>query len=264
MSRTIYKEPLNSMLRYQLDMTDSADNSKAISIQGLNKYYKKLHAVKDVSFEVTRGDFFGFLGPNGAGKTTTINVITGLSNYASGTVRVLGNDVTKAYRQTRRLVGLCGQEFNFDPFLDLHRLLIYQAGYFGINKTVASDRAEELLKKFHLWEKRKEDYRVLSGGMKRRLLICRSLIHDPEILILDEPTAGADLYLKYMIWDFLRELNHAGKTIFLTTHYMEEAETLCKSIAIIHQGRIVRIGEKDKVLQGKSLEHVFREMTQYE
>ena len=233
----------------------------AISIKNLTKFYDKFKALDDISFEVKRGDFFAFLGPNGAGKTTTINVVTGLSNYQAGNVQVFGYDVTREYRDTRRLIGLCAQEFNFDPFLTIHRLLVYQAGYFGIPEGEASRRADKLLERFQLSEKRNVKHRALSGGMKKRLLICRALIHDPEILILDEPTAGCDLELKFRIWDYLLQLNKEGKTIFLTTHYMEEAEKLCKTIGIINQGRIVRIGEKKTVLQDKSLETVFLELT---
>jgi ABC-2 type transport system ATP-binding protein len=237
------------------------NSDKAISINNLTKYYGKLQALDNVSFEIKRGDFFAFLGPNGAGKTTTINVITGLSNYQSGEVTVFGYNTTKDYLQARRLIGLCAQEFNFDPFLTIHQLLVYQAGYFGVLPHAAERRADQLLERFGLIEKRNVKHRALSGGMKKRLLICRALIHDPEILILDEPTAGCDLELKYLIWDYLTQLNGEGKTIFLTTHYMEEAEKLCKTIGIINHGRIVRIGDKKEVLRDKTLEAVFLEVT---
>jgi len=238
------------------------DSEVAISIANLSKYYKKFQALNDVSFDVQRGDFFAFIGPNGAGKTTTINVITGLSNYREGKVKVFGYDNRLEYIQARKLVGLCAQEFNFDPFLTIHELLVCQAGYFGIRPPVAAKRADELIERFSLTDKRNVKHRALSGGMKKRLLICRALIHDPEILILDEPTAGCDLELKYQIWDYLTQLNNEGKTIFLTTHYMEEAEKLCKTIGIINRGKIVRIGKKKEVLQDKSLEAVFLEVTQ--
>ncbi len=238
--------------------------TEAIRVDGLHKHYKTLHALKGISFGVQPGDFFSFLGPNGAGKTTTIQCVTGLANFSQGSIRVFGRDVVKEYREARRLVGLCGQEFNFDPFLDIRQLLVYQAGYFGIAKSEAEDRAESLLKRFKLWEKKSGDFRALSGGMKRRLLICRALIHNPRVLILDEPTAGADLELKYHIWEYLREINAQGVTIFLTTHYMEEAEALSKTIAIIRQGQIVKIGSKEEVLQGRSLENVFLELTRDE
>jgi len=233
----------------------------AISIKNLSKFYGQLQALKDVSLQIKRGDFFGFLGPNGAGKTTTINVITGLSNYQKGHVQVFGYDVTQQYRQTRPLIGLCAQEFNFDPFLTIHHLLVYQAGYFGIPEREAVKRADELLERFQLIDKRNVKHRALSGGMKKRLLLCRALIHDPEILILDEPTAGCDLELKFLIWDYLQQLNKEGKTIFLTTHYMEEAEKLCRTIGIINHGGIVKIGDKQQLLQDKSLETVFLEVT---
>ena len=240
------------------------DSKTAISISNLSKFYKKFQALDNIEFQVKRGDFFAFLGPNGAGKTTTINVITGLSNYQTGEVKIFGYDVTTEYRQSRSLIGLCAQEFNFDPFLTIHQLLVYQAGYFGIAPAKASERADQLLERFQLTEKRNMKHRALSGGMKKRLLICRSLIHDPEILILDEPTAGCDLELKYLIWDYLRQLNNEGKTIFLTTHYMEEAEKLCKTIGIINKGRIVKIGNKQDVLIDKNLETVFLEATNNE
>ena len=233
----------------------------AISIKNVTKYYQDFRALDNIAFKVHRGDFFAFLGPNGAGKTTTINVITGLSNYLSGEVQVFGYNTIIEYPQTRRLVGLCAQEFNFDPFLSIQQLLVYQAGYFGILPSIAKKRADELLARFQLSDKRKYKFRALSGGMKKRLLLCRSLIHDPEILILDEPTAGCDLELKFLIWDYLTQLNREGKTIFLTTHNMEEVEKLCKTIGIINHGRIVRIGEKKEVLKDKSLEDVFLEVT---
>ena len=233
----------------------------AISIKNLTKFYKKFKALDDVAFEVKRGDFFAFLGPNGAGKTTTINVLTGLSNYQSGDVRVFGYDTTNEYMNARRLIGLCAQESNFDPFLTIYQLLVYQAEYFGLPPWQAKRRANELLDRFQLSDKRNCKHRALSGGMKKRLLLCRALIHDPEILILDEPTAGRDLELKFLIWDYLAQLNKEGKTIFLTTHYMQEAEKLCKTIGIIHNGKIVKIGDKKEILQDKSLEDVFLELT---
>ena len=237
------------------------DSQNAIVIKDLSKFYGKFPALKDISFQVKRGDFFAFLGPNGAGKTTTINVLTGLSNFQSGEVKIFGYSTTKDYIQARRLVGLCAQEFNFDPFLTIRNLLVFQAGYFGILPPKASKKADELLKRFGLYEKRNQKHRALSGGMKKRLLLCRALIHEPEIIILDEPTAGCDLELKFQIWDYLKQLNNEGKTIFLTTHYMEEAEKLCKTIGIVNNGQIVRIGEKKQILQDKSLQDVFMEVT---
>lgn len=233
----------------------------AISIKNLTKFYRKFQALDNVSFDVKRGDFFAFLGPNGAGKTTTINIMTGLSNYQSGDVSVFGYNVTDDYLHTRRLIGLCAQESNFDPFLNIYQLLVYQAEYFGIPPGEAKRRANAMLERFQFADKRTCKHRALSSGMKKRLLLCRALIHDPEIVILDEPTAGCDLELKFLIWDYLAQLNKEGKTIFLTTHYMEEAEKLCKTIGIINRGRIVRIGDKKTILQDKSLEDVFLELT---
>lgn len=240
------------------------DSKRAIDIQNLTKHYGDVRALDNVSFSVKRGDFFAFLGPNGAGKTTTINAITGLSNFQKGEVKVFGYNTTKEYIHTRRLIGLCAQEFNFDPFFTIRELLIYQAGYFGILPKEAAKRADQLLERFKIIAKRNAKHRSLSGGMKKRLLLCRALIHEPEILILDEPTAGCDLELKFLIWDYLKQLNEEGKTIFLTTHNMEEAEKLCRTIGIINHGRIVRIGEKREVLRDKSLEDVFLEVTESE
>jgi ABC-2 type transport system ATP-binding protein len=234
---------------------------KAISIKNLSKSYKSLKAVDDVSFDVEAGDFIAFLGPNGAGKTTTIHSITGLSNFQQGSITVFGHDVVKDYRKTRPLIGLCPQEFNFDPFLSIEQLLVYQAGYFGVPKHTAVKRAQELLRNFGIYEKRSADFRKLSGGMKRRLLLCRALIHNPEILMLDEPTAGADLEVKHHIWEYLSDLNKKGKTIFLTTHYMEEAERLAKTVIIIDKGRIVHHGDKESLIRDQSLEKTFLELT---
>ncbi|MBI3252132.1 MAG: ABC transporter ATP-binding protein [Candidatus Omnitrophica bacterium] len=233
----------------------------AISIRKLVKVYGALRAVDGIDLEVAEGDFVGFLGPNGAGKTTTIHSITGLCNFQGGSMRVFGLDVVSDYRKTRPLIGLCPQEFNFDPFLSIHGLLVYQAGYFGIPKSVAAKKADELLGYFRLSEKRNVDFRKLSGGMKKRLLLCRALVHDPKILILDEPTAGADVELKYQIWNFLEDLNKKGKTIFLTTHYMEEAERLSRKIVIIHKGRILHHGDKEALVRDQSLEKKYLELT---
>ena len=233
----------------------------AIRVSHLTKRYGNFQALDDVSLEVSQGDFVGFLGRNGAGKTTTIHSITGLSNFQAGRIEVFGMDIVEDYRKTRPLIGLCPQEFNLDPFLTIENILVYQAGYFGVPKIDAVKRARELLAYFQLDDKKKLDFRKLSGGMKRRLLLCRALVHDPKILILDEPTAGADLELRYHIWDYLQELNHQGKTIFLTTHYMEEAEKLSKSIMIIDKGKIVHSGSKEALTKDQSLEKRFLELT---
>lgn len=220
----------------------------AIQVQQLTKFYARRKALDQISFSVPEGDFFGFLGPNGAGKTTTIHAITGLVNYQSGTIKVFGYDVVNDYRKTRALIGFVPQEFNFDPYLTAEQILTFEAGYFSVPKREAKARAEELLAKFDLLNHRKLDYRKLSGGMKRRLLLARGLMHKPKILILDEPTAGVDLELRMKLWEQLKEFNDQGMTIFLTTHYIEEAEKLCKRIGVIHQGRMIAEDSKDKLI----------------
>jgi ABC-2 type transport system ATP-binding protein len=234
----------------------------AIRVKDLVKLYGPLRAIDGISFEVPEGEFLSFLGPNGAGKTTTINAITGLGNFQSGSVEVFGLDVVRDYRKTRPLIGLCPQEFNFDPFLSIEQLLVYQAGYFGVPKAEAVRRARGLLTRFRLSEKRNVNFRKLSGGMKRRLLICRALIHEPKVLILDEPTAGADVELKHHIWNYLTDINKKGLTIFLTTHYMEEAEKLSKTVIIINKGRIVHHGDKASLVRDASLEKTYMKLTQ--
>ncbi len=226
--------------------------SIAIEIKGLTKFYRNFQALKEISFEVKEGEFFGFLGPNGAGKTTTISIITGLANYNSGMVRVFGYDVVREYRKARALIGLVPQEFNFDPFLTAEQILIYEAGYFGVPKREARLRADELLKQFDLEPYRKLDFRKLSGGLKRRLLITRALMHRPKILIVDEPTAGLDLELRYRLWDFFKKTNEEGVTIFLTTHYIEEAEKLCNRIGVIHQGSMIEVDDKERLMKRMS------------
>lgn len=228
----------------------------AVSIQHLSKYYKNFKALDDVSFDVAPGEFFGFLGPNGAGKTTTISAITGLANYDSGKVEVFGHDVTSDYRASRRQIGLVPQEFNFDPFLTVEQILMFEGGYFGIPRKETRARADELLARFSITEKKSYGYKKMSGGMKRRLLIARALMHRPKILILDEPTAGVDLELRYDLWDFLRDLNRQGTTIFLTTHYIEEAERLCSRIGVIHRGRIAACEPTEKLIRKMSGDQV--------
>jgi ABC-2 type transport system ATP-binding protein len=220
----------------------------AIAIDNLVKHYGSLKAVDGLSLTVKQGEFFGLLGPNGAGKTTTISAIVGLVRYDGGAIRVMGHDVVGDYRQARQLVGLSAQEYNFDRYLTIEEVLIYQAGYFGIPAAVARPRAHALLKQFSLFDKRDVDYMKLSGGMKRRLTIARALIHEPKVLILDEPTAGTDVALRLELWEQLRELNRQGLTIVLTTHYLEEAEELCKRIAIMRAGRIVALDETQRLV----------------
>ncbi len=213
--------------------------ASAISIKNLTKFYGSFKAVNDLCLEIPEGEFFGFLGPNGAGKTTTINAITGLGNFNQGDIRVMGHDVVRDYKKTRSAIGLAPQEVNFDPFLDCRQILFYTGGYYGLGRRASKKRAEELLHKFNLFEHGQLGYKKLSGGLKRRLLIARSLVHKPQILILDEPTAGVDLELRYQLWEELRRMNREGVTIILTTHYIEEAEKLCHRIGIIHEGKLV-------------------------
>jgi len=224
-------------------------NDTAISIKSLVKNYNSTEAVNNISFDIKQGEFFGFLGPNGAGKTSTINSITGVANFNSGKIEVFGNDVVKDYRKARSYIGLAPQEFDFDPFLTVFETLIYQGGYYGIPKNVCVKRARELMKIFGLYEKGNSDIKVLSGGLKRRLIIARALIHKPKILILDEPTAGVDVELRHYLWDFFRKLNKKGTTIFLTTHYIEEAEKLCDRVCILHRGKILEIDDKKNLIK---------------
>lgn len=208
------------------------------------------------------GEFFGFLGPNGAGKTTTINAIVGLARANSGRIRVFGHDNAVDWREARRLIGLAPQEYNFDRYLSIRDILIFQAGYFGLRGRAVKARADLLLERFGLASKANVDYMKLSGGMKRRLTLARALIHEPQLVILDEPTAGVDVELRLELWNLLRELNGDGLTIFLTTHYLEEAEELCKTIAIVRQGRIVaQQSTQSLIADGATLQEVFLELT---
>jgi ABC-2 type transport system ATP-binding protein len=212
----------------------------ALEISHLEKVYKGgFHALKGIDLKVEQGDFFALLGPNGAGKSTAIGIITSLVNKTKGQVKVFGHDIDKELEQAKTYLGLVPQEFNFNQFESLLTILINQAGYYGVNRKIALERAEKQLKQLELWDKRNDSARMLSGGMKRRLMIARALMHNPQVLILDEPTAGVDIELRRAMWDFLRELNQQGITIILTTHYLEEAEMLCRNIAIIDNGRIV-------------------------
>jgi ABC-2 type transport system ATP-binding protein len=233
----------------------------ALSIDRLVKRYGDFTAVDGISFDVPEGEFFGLLGPNGAGKTTTINSIVGLSTITSGSIKLFGLDVTRDWRPARRLVGLSPQEYNFDRYLNIRDILIYQAGYYGLHGKAVEARADELLERFDLTSKAKQVYTRLSGGMKRRLTIARALIHQPRLLILDEPTAGVDVELRLELWSFLRELNRSGTTIILTTHYLEEAEELCTRIGIIETGKLVALETTRKLVGERTLQDVFLELT---
>jgi|TARA_B110000879_G_scaffold48252_1_gene68020 ABC-2 type transport system ATP-binding protein len=212
----------------------------AISIKELRKTYANgFEALKGISLEVEQGDFFALLGPNGAGKSTTIGVISTLVNKTGGSVEVFGRNVDTHVFETKLNFGVVPQEVNFSQFERVKDIVLTQAGYYGLPRALASERCEKYLRKLGLWEKRNDQSRSLSGGMKRRLMIARALIHEPGLLILDEPTAGVDIELRKSMWEFLTEINESGTTIILTTHYLEEAEQLCRNIAIIDKGRIV-------------------------
>lgn len=213
---------------------------KALEIINLVKQYPTgVQAVKGINLTVEQGDFYALLGHNGAGKSTTIGIISSLVNKTSGTVKVFGFDLDTQKIQLKQQIGLVPQEFNFNQFEKVMDVLLNQAGFYGVSKREALGRAEYWLKKLELWDKRDHFTRELSGGMKRRVMIARALMHDPKLLILDEPTAGVDIELRRSMWDFLRELNQNGTTIILTTHYLEEAETLCRHIGIIQQGELI-------------------------
>jgi len=212
----------------------------AVKITDLTKRYAKgEEALKGIDLTVSAGDFFALLGPNGAGKSTTIGILSSLVNKSSGTIEVFGHDLEKEPELAKSCIGLVPQEFNFNQFEPVDEILINQAGFYGIPRAEAKQRAEHYLKKLSLWDKRKAQARELSGGMKRRLMIARALVHNPKLLILDEPTAGVDIEIRRSMWSFLKEINQAGTTIILTTHYLEEAESLCRNIAIIDKGVII-------------------------
>ncbi|WP_019626240.1 ABC transporter ATP-binding protein [Thioalkalivibrio sp. ALJT] len=212
----------------------------ALEIRGLKKTYKNgFQALKGIDLEVAPGSFFALLGPNGAGKSTTIGIITSLINKTAGTVKVFGHDLDTDLQAVKRSIGLVPQEFNFNNFEPIGEIVVNQAGYYGIPRNEAWERCEHYLNELGLWEKRKDMARTLSGGMKRRLMIARALVHEPRLLILDEPTAGVDIELRRSMWDFLTRINTDGRSIILTTHYLEEAETLCRNIAIIDDGGII-------------------------
>jgi len=233
--------PQLALVRATVDPSDM----NALSVRSLTKTYKNgVQALKGVDLDVEEGDFFALLGPNGAGKTTLIGIITSLINKTSGEARVFGHDIERELEAAKACIGVVPQEFNFNLFESPFTIVVNQAGFYGIPRPVARERAEKYLKQLQLWDKRNGMARALSGGMKRRLMIARALMHEPRLLILDEPSAGVDIEIRRSMWDFLREINDRGTTIILTTHYLEEAETLCRNIAIINGGRIV---ERDRM-----------------
>ncbi len=231
-------------------------------MNGLVKRYGSFTAVDGISLSVESGEFFGFLGPNGAGKTTTINAIVGLARTSAGSIRIFGYDNERQWREARSLIGLSPQEFNFDRYLSLRDVLIYAAGYYGLRGKRVAERADMLLERFGLASHAHLEYTKISGGQKRRLSLARALIHEPKLLILDEPTAGVDVELRLELWEWLQTLNAEGLTVFLTTHYLEEAEQLCRRIAIVRAGRIVAEKPTEELVAlGASLQDVFLELT---
>jgi ABC-2 type transport system ATP-binding protein len=219
---------------------------QALALRQLTKIYKNgIKALKGIDLEVAEGDFFALLGPNGAGKTTAIAIVTSLVNKTSGTVEVFGHDMDRELETAKSCIGVVPQEVNFNMFESVFTIVVNQAGFYGIPRALAKQRAEKYLKQLQLWERRNSIARALSGGMKRRLMIARALMHEPRLLILDEPTAGVDIEIRRSMWEFLRDLNEQGTTIILTTHYLEEAENLCRNVAIIEGGRII---ERDSMV----------------
>jgi ABC-2 type transport system ATP-binding protein len=222
----------------------------ALSARGLVKTYRNgVEALRGIDLDVEQGDFFALLGPNGAGKTTLIGIVTSLVTKTSGEVTVFGHDLDRELEFAKSCIGVVPQELNFNQFESSETIVVNQAGFYGIARDEAKARAEKYLKQLDLWDKRKKISRTLSGGMKRRLMIARALMHEPRLLILDEPTAGVDIEIRRSMWDFLRDINERGTTIILTTHYLEEAETLCRNIAIIDGGRIVERDQMDRLLR---------------
>ncbi len=212
----------------------------ALSVKGLTKTYRNgVQALKGIDLDVEEGDFFALLGPNGAGKTTLIGIVTSLVNKTAGQVGVFGHDMDRELERAKSCIGVVPQEINFNMFETPETIVVNQAGFYGVERALARQRAEKYLKQLHLWDKRRTMARGLSGGMKRRLMIARALMHEPRLLILDEPTAGVDIEIRRSMWEFLRQINEQGTTIILTTHYLEEAENLCRHIAIIDKGGIV-------------------------
>ncbi|MCA9360835.1 ABC transporter ATP-binding protein [Candidatus Nomurabacteria bacterium] len=241
-------------------------NTQILEIKNLVKTYgsgkTQTTAVKDISLSIPRGSFYGLLGPNGAGKSTTIHCITGIAQPTSGTILIDGVDVVKDYKLARTKVGLSPQEFNVDIFATPEQLMGYMAGYYGIKKEVRDARVDELIKQFDLEKHRKMKFQKLSGGLKRRAMLGRALVHTPDLLILDEPTAGVDVEQRHDLWQYLKKLNEGGKTIILTSHYLEEIQYLCNEIAIINHGKIVAQGTKEEFMSGgKSVEDRYLEIT---
>ena len=221
----------------------------AVHIEGIYKFYGSLHALDGIDLTIRRGEFFGLLGPNGAGKSTLINILAGLTRSDRGRARIMGHDVVCDYRVARRCIGVVPQELVFDPFFTVREVLRIQSGYFGLGRE--NDAwIDELLHELRLADKAETNMRALSGGMKRRVLIAQALVHRPDVVVLDEPTAGVDVEIRNLLWRFIRRLHREGHTIVLTTHYLEEAESMCERIAIVDHGRIVALDSKEALLAG--------------
>ncbi len=249
--KNAYNTPYRASLLHNYLTMDTP----ALQVENLVKKYGEKTAVDGVSFAVNRGEFFGFLGPNGAGKTSTISAITGVATFQGGTIKVFGHDVVADYREARRKIGVSPQEFNMDFFATPRAILDFVGGYFGMRKEERRRRMEHIFKELGLESFADVQFRALSGGYKRRVALARAMIHDPDLLILDEPTAGVDVELRHDLWRILTDLNTQGKTIFLTTHYLEEAQRLCNRIGIIFNGKIVALESKEELIkEGKSIE----------
>lgn len=236
---------------------------KALSISNLKKIYKNgFEALKGIDLDVEAGDFFALLGPNGAGKSTAIGIISSLVNMTGGTVSVFGHDLVKDREKAKSCIGLVPQEINFNQFDTVQSIVLNQAGYYGTPRKLALQRTELCLKQMDLWEKRNSVSRRLSGGMKRRLMIARAMVHAPKLLILDEPTAGVDIEIRRSMWKLMQEVNRQGTTIILTTHYLEEAESLCRNIAIIDQGKIVENSDMASLLARLNVDHFILDLAE--
>ncbi len=234
----------------------------ALEIKNLYKSYGDFEALKNINLTIKKGDFFGFLGRNGAGKTTTIHTICGINKFDAGSIEVCGHDVIHDERAAKTSIGLSSQEYNVDMFMPLKKILWNMGGLYGVPAKTRKVRIEELLTIFNLKEHQNKTFRHLSGGMKRRAILARAMIHDPELLILDEPTAGLDIELRHELWEYLLKINKMGKTILLTSHYLEEVEILCETIAIIHLGKMIKVDKKENYLKdGIRLEKQFMDMT---
>jgi ABC-2 type transport system ATP-binding protein len=230
-------------------------NQPAIQFSGIHKHFGALHALKGIDLSIEQGEFFALLGPNGAGKSTLINILAGLIKPSVGTISVMGYDVSQSYQQARKLLGIVPQELVFDPFFNVREMLRFQAGYFGCGRD--NDAwIDEILESLGLADKAHTNMRKLSGGMKRRALIAQALAHRPPVIVLDEPTAGVDVELRQMLWEFIKKLNRDGHTIILTTHYLEEAETLCSRVAMMKQGQIVALDNTAELLNKFSGKHL--------